>query len=223
MLRPQDLAALASVGRSSVDCYRRLRVAVVASGDEIVAPGAKPLAPGEVYDANTPMLQALLPLAGVSADSLGIWADDAALVRTRLAEAAATYDVVITTGGASRGEEDHMAGALAALGTPHLLATRDQARPADDVRCRSPPAGDPRPPCLVVGLPGNPVAVLRLLPDVRLPAAAAGSAAAPGASRGAIGCRRPSISRVASPAGGNSGAACWSRRAGGTGRRQVRP
>jgi len=158
-LRPQDLAALASVGQESVTCFQRLRVAVVASGDEIIAPGEAALRPGQVYDANTPMLRHLVELAGAEVEYLGIWRDDADLVRMRLAAAAAGHDVVLTTGGASRGDEDHMGGALAALGSRHFwqLAVKP-GRPMmfGQIGRSSQPS---RPPCVVVGLPGNPVAV----------------------------------------------------------------
>ena len=158
-LRPQDLAALASIGQASVTCFRRLRVAVVASGDEIIAPGETTLRPGQVHDANTPMLRDLVELAGAEVECLGIWRDDAEIVRSKLSAAAAAHDVVLTTGGASRGDEDHMGGALAALGSRHFwqLAVKPGrpmmfgqiARPSEPLL----------PPCVVVGLPGNPVAV----------------------------------------------------------------
>ncbi|MEQ1611564.1 MAG: molybdopterin molybdotransferase MoeA, partial [Hyphomicrobiaceae bacterium] len=155
----QDLAALASIGRANPTCFRRLRVAVVASGDEIVLPGSGELRPGQVYDANTPMLRQLIELTGAEVEDLGIWRDDAAVVRQKLAAAAENYDVVLTTGGASRGDEDHMGGALAALGSRHFwqLAVKP-GRPMmfGQIGRASVPA---RPACVVVGLPGNPVAV----------------------------------------------------------------
>ena len=158
-LRAQDLAALASIGRAHIACYRRLRVAVVASGDEIVVSGMSDLQPGQVFDANTPMLTHLIGLTGAEVESLGIWRDDAAVVREKLAAAAEIYDVVLTTGGASRGDEDHMGGALAALGSRHFwqLAVKP-GRPMmfGQIARKSDPA---RPACVVVGLPGNPVAV----------------------------------------------------------------
>jgi molybdopterin molybdotransferase len=150
LLRPQDLAALAALGLAEVACYTRLKVAILASGDEIVRPGAA-LPPGQVYDANTPMLVGLSAGAGAGVVDLGVLPDDAEIVRRRLAETAAAYDVIITSGGASRGEEDHMATALAALGKRHLwqLAIKP-GRPMIFGQI-----GD----AIVVGLPGNPVAV----------------------------------------------------------------
>jgi len=150
-LTPQDLAALASVGRASVTCHRRLSVAIVSTGDEVRRPGTGDLLPGQVFDANAPMLAALARLTGAEVSDLGIWPDDATAVRERLADAARTFDVVLTSGGASRGDEDHMSAALAALGSRHFwqLAIKP-GRPMMLGQIGSTP---------VVGLPGNPVAV----------------------------------------------------------------
>ncbi len=151
-LRPQDLAALASIGVAEVSCHSRLTVGIVSTGDEIVRPGARDLQRGEVFDANAPMLRALLTSAGVRILDLGIWPDRASEVRRRLAEAAQRCDVLVTSGGASRGEEDHMVRAIEALGRRHLwqLAIKP-GRPMSFGQI-----GD----TVVLGLPGNPVAVL---------------------------------------------------------------
>jgi molybdopterin molybdotransferase len=150
VLRPQDLGALAALGLAEVTCFARLKVALLASGDEIVRPPSA-LKAGQVYDANTPMLLGLIAGAGATAVDLGVLPDDAATVRQRLAEAAAAYDVIVTSGGASLGEEDHMVAALDALGKRHLwqLAIKP-GRPMTFGQI-----GD----AIVVGLPGNPVAV----------------------------------------------------------------
>lgn len=149
-LRPQEIAALAATGLGEVRCYSRLRVAVISTGDELLAAGG-PFAEGGVYDANAPMLMALSSLAGHPARFLGILPDDAASVRASLADAAANFDVVITSGGASRGEEDHVVKALDALGSLQMwqLAIKP-GRPMSFGQI-----GD----CVFLGLPGNPVAV----------------------------------------------------------------
>jgi len=151
IIRPQDLAALASIGLADVACHEPLSVAILSSGDEIVRAGSGALAPGQVYDANAPMLAALVAAAGARATGLGIVPDRPEAVRVALGEASRRHQVILTTGGASRGEEDHMVAALEALGKRHLwqLAIKP-GRPMSFGQI-----GD----CVVVGLPGNPVAV----------------------------------------------------------------
>src|SRR5262249_44923063 len=150
ILRPQDVAGLASIGRLEVQCYARLRVAIVSTGDEVVRPGAR-LGEGKVYDANAPMLEALVAGAGALSTDLGILPDDLGEVTRRLASAAAGFDVIISSGGASRGEEDHIVAALDRLGKRHMwqLAIKP-GRPMSFGQIGN---------CVVVGLPGNPVAV----------------------------------------------------------------
>lgn len=158
LLRPQDLAALASLGYAHVLCFRRLLVGIVASGDEIMAAGTGSLPPGHVFDANTPMLEASVRLTGANVESLGIWRDDAQSIRTNLAVAADRFDVILTTGGASRGDEDHMAAALGALGSRHFWQIA--VKPGRPMMFGQIQRTDPAAPaCIVVGLPGNPVAV----------------------------------------------------------------
>ncbi len=149
-LRPQDIAALAATGAGDVACFRRLRVGVISTGDELLRAGA-PFSEGRVYDANAPMLMALAALAGHPASFLGVLPDKAPLVREKLAEAAASHDVVITSGGASRGEEDHVVKSLDALGSLKMwqLAIKP-GRPMSFGQI-----GD----SVFLGLPGNPVAV----------------------------------------------------------------
>lgn len=151
VIRPQDLAALASIGAGDVEVYAKLRIGIVSTGDEVVRPGSRSLEPGEVFDANQAMLRALAVSAGAEVTDLGIWPDDAVTVRENLAEAARRYDVIVTSGGASRGEEDHMAAAIAALGQRHFWQI--QVKPGRPMMLGQ--VGR----TVVVGLPGNPVAV----------------------------------------------------------------
>lgn len=124
---------------------------MVSTGDEVVRAGDSELDAGKVYDANAPMLAPLITGAGAVATDLGVLPDDPEAVRSTLAEAARNFDVIITTGGASRGEEDHVVAALDLLGKRHLwqLAIKP-GRPMSFGQI-----GD----CVLVGLPGNPVAV----------------------------------------------------------------
>jgi molybdopterin molybdotransferase len=150
-IRPQDLAALASIGLGEVAVYSRLKVGVVSTGDEVVPPGLRGLDPGEVFDANQAMIAALAHSAGADVECLGIWPDRAGDVRRGLERAAGMYDVILTSGGASRGEEDHIAAAIGALGQRHfwqILIKPGRPMMLGQVG-RS----------VVVGLPGNPVAV----------------------------------------------------------------
>jgi molybdopterin molybdotransferase len=155
ILRPQDLAALASIGQPAVNCFAKLKVAIVSTGDEVVSVSGPPAELGQVYDANADMLVALCANAGVDATHLGIWPDQLQVVTDRLASTAQSFDVIITSGGASMGEEDHMAKAIDTLGQRHLwqLAIKP-GRPMMFGQIRS----DTR-DTIIIGLPGNPVAV----------------------------------------------------------------
>src|SRR5690606_4864308 len=95
-LRPQELAAAASMGVAVLRCRTRLRVALISTGDEVVRPGAT-FAAGQVYGSNHYLLNALLETAGALVSDLGILPDRADMVRTALEEAAGFYDVTVTT------------------------------------------------------------------------------------------------------------------------------
>ena len=149
-LRPQDVASAASCGFDRLTCHARLKVGVVSSGDEILRPGA-PFRPGKVYDANAPMLLGLIEAAGAEAVDLGVLPDDADRVRKKLEEAAEAFEVLVISGGASQGAEDHIVRTIDAIGKRHLwqIAIKP-GRPMSFGQI-----GD----CTVLGLPGNPVAV----------------------------------------------------------------
>ena len=148
-LRPQEVAAIASTGAATVDVFSRLRVALVSTGDEIVRPGAA-LRPGQVYDFNHYLLAALLGTLDVAPTDAGILPDRPDIVRTTLADLAATHDAILTTGGASRGEEDHLVASLDELGSRHIwqLAVKP-GRPMSFGQIGG---------AAIFALPGNPVA-----------------------------------------------------------------
>ena len=149
-LRPQDVASAAACGLDRLLCYAPLKVAIVSTGDEIMRAG-DPFVPGKVYDANAPMLEGLVQAASAEAVDLGVLPDKAEKVKTALGNAARAYDAIIISGGASQGAEDHVVSSLDALGKRHLwqIAIKP-GRPMSFGQI-----GD----CVVLGLPGNPVAV----------------------------------------------------------------
>ncbi len=154
-LRPQDVGVAATVGRRGLEVYRPLRVALVSSGDELREPG-ETLPYGMTYDSNRTILRGLLATLGVDIADQGIWPDRAGTVRKRMQALAGHHDVVITSGGASRGDEDHMVAAVQALGDLHFwqIAIKP-GRPLAFGQLR----GAER-DTLFVGLPGNPVAAV---------------------------------------------------------------
>ena len=150
-LKPQDIGLAASVGLTTLWVYQPLKVAVFSSGDEVFEPGVA-LPPGGIYDSNRFMVVALLEALACDVDDFGILPDRLDAVRQELDNASGSHDVLITSGGVSTGEEDHIKAAVEALGNLHFwrLAIRPGRPIALGQVGRVP----------FVGLPGNPVAVL---------------------------------------------------------------
>jgi len=149
ILRPQDIAAIAALGQDYAECYQPLRVGLFSSGDELLKPG-EAFRSGAVYDSNAAMLASLAGLAGARVEPLGVLPDDAAAVRERLSDAARDCPLILTSGGVSLGEEDHITAALRALGEISLWQVA--IKPGRPV-CAGRIGGS-----ALVGLPGNPVA-----------------------------------------------------------------
>jgi molybdopterin molybdotransferase len=150
-LTPQALGLAASVGCAALPLWRRLRVALFTTGDELAEPG-RPLAPGQIYNSNRAVLGALLHSLGCEVLDLGVVPDSAAATRAALLDAAARADVILTSGGVSVGEEDHVKREVEALG--ELALWRVRIKPGKPLACGRVGAAD------VIGLPGNPVSVL---------------------------------------------------------------
>lgn len=149
-LTPQDVALLAALGQERVAVRRPLRVAVFSTGDELVTPG-RPLAPAKLYDSNRFLLCALLRRLGCAVTDLGILADSRDGVAAALTEGAAEHDLLITSGGVSTGEEDHVKAAVERAGAIDFW--RIAIKPGRPVALGTVGGAG------FIGLPGNPVAV----------------------------------------------------------------
>ncbi|WP_370623095.1 gephyrin-like molybdotransferase Glp [Polynucleobacter sp. UK-Kesae-W10] len=155
-LRPQELGVAASAGLTHLSVKRRIKVAAFFTGDELALPG-EPLKPGGIYNSNRDTLLACLKSLGCDATDLGIVPDRLEATKQALRQASKDHDLIITSGGVSVGEEDHIKPAVSAEGRLDLWqiaikpgkplafgAVRKSDNPAD---------GE----AWFIGLPGNPV------------------------------------------------------------------
>ena len=148
-LRPQDVALAAAFGLTRVTVRRRIRVAVFSTGDELVSPGA-PRAPAQLFDSNRFMLMAMLSRLKCEVSDLSILPDDRASLAAALKQAAGAHDLILTSGGVSTGEEDHVKASVESVGS--LVLWRMAIKPGRPVAMGI-IDGTP-----FIGLPGNPVA-----------------------------------------------------------------
>jgi molybdopterin molybdotransferase len=155
-LAAQHVALAAAVGLTTLDVFRRVRVAVFSTGDEIVEPGTPRPAPA-LFDANRYLLAGLLDGHGAATTDLGILPDDPERLARALADAAAGHDLVLTSGGVSTGEADHVRRAVEAVG--RLVFWRVAIKPGRPVAMGVIPHPHGNTSAAFVGLPGNPAAV----------------------------------------------------------------
>ncbi|HWX10444.1 MAG TPA: gephyrin-like molybdotransferase Glp [Trinickia sp.] len=166
-LSPQALGLAASTGCAQLTVMRRVKVAVFFTGDELTMPG-EPLAPGAIYNSNRFTLRGLLERLGCEVTDYGIVPDRLDATRGALAEAAREHDLILTSGGVSVGEEDHVKPAVEALGRldmwqiamkpgkPLAFGAVRRGGPAAEER-RGPQGPDGSVEAFFIGLPGNPV------------------------------------------------------------------
>ena len=152
-VRPATLALLATAGLAAVRVHRRPRVAVLSTGDELVAPG-EPLGPGQIHDSNAPMLAAQAGQLGAEVRRLGSAPDDVEAVRGLIAEALTWADVLLVSGGVSVGARDVVKLAFESFGALDVWRVAVQpGKPLAFGRAPRPGAGE----LCFFGLPGNPV------------------------------------------------------------------
>jgi putative molybdopterin biosynthesis protein len=145
VLTSREIGMLAAVGCSAVEVWRRPVVAIISTGDEIVAPG-KPIRPGAVYDSNAAILAAAVEEAGGSAKPLGIGPDDEIVLSRLVTEGLATCDIVILSGGTSKGAGDLCYRAISSFNDPGIVVHGVALKPG-------------KPLCLAV-TGGKPIAIL---------------------------------------------------------------
>ena len=148
VLRPQEIGMASAIGLIDLPVFARPKVAVFSTGNEVCDPG-QPLKPGGVYDMNRYTIISLLRQAGCDPVDLGILPDDRQAIMAALQDAASRADVIMTSGGVSVGEEDHVKPAVEALGAIDFWKV--SIRPGRPIAFGH-VAGTP-----FMGLPGNPV------------------------------------------------------------------
>lgn len=147
-LRAQDLGLIASLGIAEISVRKRLKVAVISTGEELVEPG-RDLAPGQIYNSNRYLLQALLEQWGFEAVDYGITPDDPVIIGDVMSRASREADAIVTTGGVSVGEEDHVKAVVESLGSIDLWRVAIKpGKPFAFGKVLDTP---------FLGLPGNPV------------------------------------------------------------------
>lgn len=148
-LRPQELGFLASIGEKEIPVFSRLKVALVSTGDELVDPGDD-LPLGGIYDSNRYILKSMLENYGCEVHDFGVVCDKLESIQDTLVQASKTCDLIVTSGGVSMGDEDHVKSAVEATGNLHFwrIAIKP-GRPLALGQVQN---------TAFVGLPGNPVA-----------------------------------------------------------------
>ncbi len=160
MLNAPEIAVLAAAQCTQLNVYRKPRVVIFSTGDELVTPD-KPLQPGQIVDSNQYALTALVIQSGAEPQILGIVKDEPEALQQAIAQAISTADVVLSSGGVSVGDYDYVEQILASLGAEiHIRAVA--VKPGKPLTVATFPANQSatQHSCLYFGLPGNPVSAL---------------------------------------------------------------
>ncbi len=153
LIRPPHIGALASIGLNDLKVYRRPRVSIISTGDELVKPGSQ-LSPGKIWDINSYSLAASVTRDGGIAELKGITGDDRPAIKAKVADALDDSDLVLISGGSSAGFSDYTAGIINELGKPGVLVHGISIKPGKPTIIGS-VEGKP-----VIGMPGQPVSSL---------------------------------------------------------------
>lgn len=156
-LQPADLGVLASAGISQFTVYKPLKVAILSTGDELLEPGEE-IAPGKLYNSNRAMLNALTEQLSMQVIDIGKVKDTLSATQAALSAAADAADIIITTGGVSVGEEDHVKAAVDSLGK--LDMWRIKLKPGKPLAYGKVLSSAKNKPVPIFGLPGNPASAL---------------------------------------------------------------
>jgi molybdopterin molybdotransferase len=164
-LGPVDAGLIVSLGIASLRVQRRLRIAILSTGDELVAPG-QPLAAGQIYDSNRYTIAAMLQRLGADVIDLGMIRDDPELITAALLRAAREADAIVSSGGVSVGDADHVKAALTRMGSINFWKVAIKpGKPFAFGSLNNERGGK----TWFFGLPGNPVSSVVTLHQLALP------------------------------------------------------
>ncbi len=144
-----ELGAIATTGIGTIQCRKRLKVAIISTGDEVIRPG-EDLEPGQIYDSNFHLLNGLAQSSYIILDDIGVLVDDEQLIFSTIERLSQSHDVILSTGGASVGDKDFIIAAMEALGILH--SWKIAIKPGRPLAIGQ--IGE----AIFLGLPGNPVA-----------------------------------------------------------------